>query len=345
LSNFVPHGIDHCCIIATRMEVSVVIPVFKAEAFLAHAVSSALQCDEVKEVLLVEDGSPDASLAECRRLAEGEPRIILLRHPEGANLGAAASRNLGIAHATRPYIAFLDADDRYLLDRFAVERRIFATVPDADGVYGAVGTHFHSEQGRQRFHTYFEGATLTTVTERVQPGELLKNLVLGKGFGHLHLNALTVKREALARLGKLFAEDLRLHQDTEFFYRLAHHARLYPGSIDVAVALRGVHDGNRVTTNQDPAGTAIALYGRLCQWADGGVGVPDEVRTMIRAKLFLARSKKAQKLGERLRIGRELWKCRAFLTPYERRHAFTRVLAGPYLYRILHGILRRNDAD
>jgi glycosyltransferase involved in cell wall biosynthesis len=324
------------------MEVSVVIPVYNAEAFLADAVSSALRCADVKEVLLVEDGSPDASLAECERLADHDPRIILLRHPGGANRGAAASRNLGVAHATRPYIAFLDADDRYLSDRFDAERRIFAELPEADGVYGAVGTNFHSEQGRQRFETHFEGATITTVTEPVPPGELLTNLVLRKRFGHIHLDALTVKRSALDSLGSLFAEDLRLHQDTEFILRMAHHARLYPGSIEVPVALRGVHDGNRVTANRDPAATGMALYGRLFKWAEETKGVPDDVRTMFRARLYLARSMKAGSIGERWRIGRELWTCRAFLSSYDKRHAFIRLLVGPDMHVHLHRILGRN---
>lgn len=327
------------------MEVSVVIPVYKAEAFLADAVSSAFQCVEVKEVVLVEDGSPDASLAQCQRAAERDPRVILVRHPNGANRGAAASRNLGIAHATRPFIAFLDADDRYLPGRFDAEHRIFAEVPDADGVYGAVGTHFHSERGKQRFEAHFEGAALTTVIERVPPEKLLTNMVLRKGFGHLHLDALTVKRSALDRLGALFAESLRLHQDTEFIHRLSYHARLYPGSIEVPVALRGVHDGNRVTTNQDPASTGIALYRRLCQWADEAVGVPDDVRTMYHVRLLLARSLKAEKVGERWRIGLGLWKYRALLSPYDKRHAFTRMLAGPYFHRILHRIFRRTKSD
>ena len=51
-------------------EVSVVIPVYNAAAFVTQAVESALAQPEVREVVLVEDCSPDDSLAVCRQLAE-----------------------------------------------------------------------------------------------------------------------------------------------------------------------------------------------------------------------------------------------------------------------------------
>jgi glycosyltransferase involved in cell wall biosynthesis len=324
------------------LEVSVVIPVYNAAPFVADAVASALRCSEVRQVLLVEDGSKDDSLAVCRRLAASDPRIVLLRHPGGVNRGASSSRNLGIEHATSPFVAFLDADDSYLPGRFDAERRIFVEVPDADGVYGALGIQYHSALGRQRFETQYGGATLTTVVARVPPEELLRSLVLRKGFGHFHLNALTVKRTALDRLNGPFREIF--HEDTDLIYRLAHHARLYPGSIEAPVALRGVHDDNRITTNSDPAGTNMVLYDGLCRWADAVEGVAEDVKAMFRAKLLLARSAKARSIGERWRIGRGLWKHRAQLTPYERKHAFLRLITGPSIHALLHRAFRRRTS-
>jgi hypothetical protein len=325
------------------LEVSVVIPVYNAAPFVADAVASALRCSEVRQVLLVEDGSKDDSLAVCRRLAASDPRIVLLRHPGGVNRGASSSRNLGIEHATSPFVAFLDADDRYLPGRFDAEHCIFAEVPDADGVYGAVGTDFRSALGRQRFEAQYEGVTLTTVTARVSPEELLPSLVLRKGFGHFHLNALTLKRSALDRLGGLFADGLRLHQDTELIYRLAHHARLYPGSIEAPVAMRGVHDANRITSDQDRAASSMALYGELCRWAER-TDVPAEVKDMFTTRLLLARSVKARSIGERWRIGCGLWAHRARLTPYERKHAFLRLITGPSIHALLHRAFRRRTS-
>ena len=81
-------------------EVSVVIPVYNAAAFVTQAVESALAQPEVREVVLVEDCSPDDSLAVCRQLAEKYPQVNLFQHPGGVNRGAGPSRNLGITKST-----------------------------------------------------------------------------------------------------------------------------------------------------------------------------------------------------------------------------------------------------
>ncbi len=50
------------------MKISVIIPVYNAEKYVTQAVESALQFDEVYEVVLVEDKSPDNALQVCRNL-------------------------------------------------------------------------------------------------------------------------------------------------------------------------------------------------------------------------------------------------------------------------------------
>ena len=78
------------------MEVSVIIPVYNAAAYVGQAVRSALEQPETREVILIEDGSQDTSLQVCRELEGAFDSVRLLRHPDGKNLGAGASRNLGI---------------------------------------------------------------------------------------------------------------------------------------------------------------------------------------------------------------------------------------------------------
>src|SRR6476661_1937714 len=100
------------------MKISVVIPVYNVENYLQRAVTSVFEQPEVIELLLVEDGSSDNSIGLCRDLAEKDKRIIVLQHRDGKNRGVAASRNLGIRNASCPFVAFLDADDYYLPNRF-----------------------------------------------------------------------------------------------------------------------------------------------------------------------------------------------------------------------------------
>ena len=57
------------------MKISVIIPVYNAEKFVTNAVESALQFDEVCEVILVEDKSPDNALEVCKALAEKHERV------------------------------------------------------------------------------------------------------------------------------------------------------------------------------------------------------------------------------------------------------------------------------
>lgn len=92
-------------------KVSVVMPVYKVERFVADAVASVLaQTYRNFELLVVDDRSPDNSVAVCESFSDS--RIRILRHRE--NRGLAGARNTGIRHATGEFIAFLDSDDLWL---------------------------------------------------------------------------------------------------------------------------------------------------------------------------------------------------------------------------------------
>jgi len=67
-----------------------------------------LQQPETGEILLVEDNLPDNCLQICQKLEKEHEKVRLLRHPDGKNHGAGATRNLGIKNAEFNYIAFLD---------------------------------------------------------------------------------------------------------------------------------------------------------------------------------------------------------------------------------------------
>lgn len=96
-------------------KVTVIIPVYGVETYIAATVQSVLaQTYKHFELLLIDDGSPDRSLEICRQFTD--PRIKILRQ---SNQGPAAARNLGIAHATGEYLAFLDGDDLWLPDKLA----------------------------------------------------------------------------------------------------------------------------------------------------------------------------------------------------------------------------------
>lgn len=91
-------------------KVSVIIPAFRAEAFIAHAIRG-LQAQTYRnlEILVVDDCSPDGTLDVVRRLAQQDARIIPLQAPK--NGGAYPARNIGLQHATGDFLTTHDADD------------------------------------------------------------------------------------------------------------------------------------------------------------------------------------------------------------------------------------------
>lgn len=90
--------------------VSVIVPVYNAERYVADAIKSIqMQSFEDWELILVDDCSLDGSLSICREYAQRDSRIKVLQN--GRNSGAATSRNIGIADALGRYLSFIDADD------------------------------------------------------------------------------------------------------------------------------------------------------------------------------------------------------------------------------------------
>ena len=97
--------------------VSVVIPAYNAERFLAKTLQSVLaQTYRHLEVLVVDDGSQDATPAIVTQMAQRDTRLRLLSQP---NRGVAAARNMAIGQARGDLIAPIDADDLWLANHLS----------------------------------------------------------------------------------------------------------------------------------------------------------------------------------------------------------------------------------
>lgn len=231
------------------LNISVIIPVYNAAIFLPKAVESALKHVEVKEILLIEDCSTDDSLTICKELTGKHEKVHLFQHPDKGNHGAGASRNLGLEKATQEFVAFLDADDYYLPNRFEAENEIFKN-EKVKGVFGAIGTEFLTEKGKIEFQEKFKNTELTTVNFSAEGEEVFTGLLglTPKPFGSFfHLNTLTIRNQSITENNLKFNDDLRVHQDSDFIIKLSFACHLKSGIIDKAVAIRGVHDDNRIT--------------------------------------------------------------------------------------------------
>ena len=108
--------------------ISVVLPVYNGETFLAKAIESILnQTYRDFEFIIINDGSKDGSKAIIDSYADKDERIVVI-HQE--NTGLVAALNLGIATAKAPLIARMDADDIALSERFAKQVEYLSNHPE-----------------------------------------------------------------------------------------------------------------------------------------------------------------------------------------------------------------------
>ena len=242
------------------MNISIIIPVYNAAAFIEKAVLSALFHSEVKEVVLVDDGSTDSSLQIILELQKTDRRIKIYQHENKGNKGRSASRNLALLKATQPFIAFLDADDFYLENRFEADKQLFESDASIDGVYNAIGVHFYRNASAEEK----QALNLTTVTELILPEELFEVLLSGKK-GYFSIDGLLVKKEVFEKTG-YFSEDLVVTEDTDLILKMALKAVLVSGVIDKPVTLRGVHDENSFSNEDLYKVYRIKMYDSLLRW-------------------------------------------------------------------------------
>lgn len=241
--------------------ISVVIPAYNVESFIETAIISALMQPDVMEVIVVDDGSDDATVVIVKALQEVDSRIKLYHHPNNSNRGRSATRNVGIQNSTGNYIAFLDADDYYLENRFKTDWEIFAKDKVVDGVYNAVGFHFYRELKADEAGIF----RLNTVSQKIQPSDLF-NAVISSKYGYLHLNGLTVKKSVFETIG-FFNESLVVAEDSDIIYKMALRCSLESGSIVVPVAKRGIHDTNIFNREDIYKEYNIKLYESIISWS------------------------------------------------------------------------------
>ncbi|MBB4370018.1 glycosyltransferase involved in cell wall biosynthesis [Bradyrhizobium sp. cir1] len=122
--------------------VSVVIPAKNVAAYVGETLASALTQTEVTEVIVVDDGSIDETVAIIRAIRD--PRLRLMSNDSS---GVSAARNLGARHAGGDWLLFLDADDRLRPGAVAALLATARDAPRAVLVYGDYNTI--DSEGRQ----------------------------------------------------------------------------------------------------------------------------------------------------------------------------------------------------
>ena len=240
------------------MEVSVIIPVYNAEKFIERAVMSALAQPETCEVILIDDASTDNSFNICQQLSCKNSKVILLWHDDKRNHGPGATRNIGIKHARYPYIAFLDADDYFVRNRFSASKKIFENDETVDGVYGYVERFCTDLASRQFFFEKYGNK---------QPFKTDFDIPFFKLFSHMVLsNMAVISIVGLVVKSKVFEEidgfDTTLTQceDTDFIWRLCLKKKLMSDGQKHPVCYSSIHYSNLILKDHEVESMKWQLY-------------------------------------------------------------------------------------
>jgi glycosyltransferase involved in cell wall biosynthesis len=191
--------------LAPKDIISVVIPVYNGEKYLAEALESVLsQTYTNYEIIAVDDGSTDGSAAVLARYAE---KVSVIRQE---NRDVSAARNAGIRAAKGKFIAFLDQDDWWLPDKLSVQLQAFSTYPEADVVFTNL-VKFNNAGG-QRMARDKHRLCLRLRDNNVFRLLAVKNLLMP--------SAVMSRKSSLVRAG-LFDESFKTCGDYQLWLRMA----------------------------------------------------------------------------------------------------------------------------
>ena len=222
------------------MKVSVIIPFYNASSFLEKSITSVLNQEETGELILIDDHSTDNSLDLVKKLQQKHDRIIIL-HNTSSLSGAAISRNLGIHRASQDYIAFLDADDYYLPERFKSDVPLFLNNSDIDAVVNSVQIKLQNGEKQFILNSFYLHNELLGFSRSFSPIKINDYIA---GF-NMHLNGLTIRKSIFQKTG-VFDGHLKQAEDRDFYLRLFSEAKVISADIKIAKAIYFIHTENSI---------------------------------------------------------------------------------------------------
>lgn len=195
--------------------VSVIMPVYNAERFVAEAIESVVnQGIEAIEIICVDDGSTDQSAAIVQSFGS------IVRYYRQENQGPAAARNKAFSFVRGRFVTFLDNDDLFPAHKLARQLALFDEDPSLEIVFGKTQYVFLEGSNPERFH--FPDQTQT-----------VWNILLGAGL---------FRTDVFRRIG-LFNEGLKIGEDLDWYNR-AKEQGVHMLSTDDVMLLYRHHDTN-----------------------------------------------------------------------------------------------------
>ncbi len=215
----------------TPTRIDVVMAVQNGDRYLREAVDSILrQTFPHIRLIVVDDGSTDATPEILAITAARDPRVTVIRRPKS---GLSRSLNAAIRVGQAPYVARMDADDVSLSDRLAAQVAFLERHPDV----ALLGTACYDMDESGRIRARLEMPQTDAAIRRA--------LIRYNPFFH---STVMMRRAALERVG-LYREDLTGAEDYDLWFRFARHYRLanLPNPL---VCRRSEHEGSVSVTGE-----------------------------------------------------------------------------------------------
>jgi len=232
------------------LRVSVIIPLYNHEKYIEAALGSVFaQSVRPMEIIVVDDGSADASAEKVRRLCRDHPEIIFWSWP---NQGAHHTLNSAIMRATGDFVAILNSDDCYHPQRLAACLAAVQADPGIDVV--ATGMAFVDGQGAQAANPWYESA----VSFFKREGDL--SLGLFNANFLVTTSNLFIRRSIFDSIG--YFSPLRYAHDLEFCLRLILGKRQIH-FLDRPLLSYRLHDANTIAEDkarEDVERAAVFAY-------------------------------------------------------------------------------------
>jgi glycosyltransferase involved in cell wall biosynthesis len=213
---------------AVTPRVSVVMPVFNGERFIAEAIGSVLasRFEDFELLVLIDGGTTDGSSAEAARAANGDARVRIIDH---AHVAPSVARNIGLREARGEFVANLDSDDAMFPDRLGLQVAYLDRHPECVAV------------GSRVLVVNTEGKPVSVIIRALSHEEIEREHLDGRG-GAMPNPAATFRRQAALSIDGYSSDLLTTGEDYDFWLRLAEVGRL-ANLPDVLIRYR-VHDKN-----------------------------------------------------------------------------------------------------
>lgn len=277
---------------------SIVVISFNQEAFVGEAVSSILASTFPDlEVICVDDGSTDGTIAAINLVAKEDPRVRVIQAPHSGR--PSVVRNLGLDLSRGEYVCFLDGDDLSSVDRFTLlDTAIVAThaqVLFGDYVDFQAGANPH--EGRRRIKNSPEDIKLRRITGvkilQVQgitlvelPPDPLVGLLLADSF-LINTDTICIERRILVERRLTFSPDRTVGEDNLFWLQCVMDSSVT--YVDRVFAYWRKRSGS-LTATRTPSSQRelVSSMQRQLDLAEGRISATDRAgaRRRIRAEAF-----------------------------------------------------------